>query len=134
MFLNKLDKKEKELFIKSAAYLVQADGAFSEKEKELFKIYEEEMHEKFDGVLESTYHVEKLVDGLGKINTFSQKIIFFELMALSMCDGISSEENIFLEKVQRRFQISNDKVLLIKECIDEITASNEKIIEVLNNV
>lgn len=109
MFIEYLDKEEKEVFYSLALDLVNIDDDFSDEEKQKirtlsFRILGEEGHD-----------AENLYKDLATLENFSKKkIILMELVMLSYVDGnYCDKEKDFIHNLAERLQVE-------KSVIDEI--------------
>lgn len=111
MLLSLLNKKEMLKFLDLAIYMVDIDGEPNEVEKrvltkmvaELDKIKDEYSFRKTDSV-------ENTLDFFVNCNQVVKHVVYLNLVIISMEDDLyNTSELLFLEDVQRKFNISNEK-------------------------
>lgn len=109
MFIDFLDKEEKEVFYSLALDLVKIDDDFSDKEKEKIRILS------FRALSEEGYDVDHLHTDVATLENFSKKkIVLTELVLLSYIDGnYCDKEKEFIHNLAERLQVE-------KSVIDEI--------------
>ena len=111
MLLNLLNKKEMLKFLDLAIYMVDIDGEPTQYEKTILN----RMIAELDAVKDEysfrlTDSVENTIDFFTKCNNVVKNVVYLNLVVISMEDDLyNTSELLFLEKVQRRFNISNDK-------------------------
>jgi len=105
MFLNRLNKKEKEAFLELAHYIANVDGEFSDSEKSIIDKYCMEMQIDDINFDENKFDI---YETLGKITSKrSRKIVVLELMALIYSDDfLHEEERKVLDKILEEFDLS----------------------------
>jgi tellurite resistance protein len=105
MFLNRLNKKEKEAFLELAHYVERSDGDFSNDQKHIIEKYCMEMQ-----INDIEFDVEQfdIYDTLDKIqDSKSRKIVLLEIMALIYADDfLHEEERKVLEKILEEFNLN----------------------------
>lgn len=105
MFLNRLNKKEKEAFLELAHYVARSDGDFSNDQKHIIEKYCMEMQ-----INDIEFDVEQfdIYDTLDKIqDSKSRKIVLLEIMALIYADDfLHEEERKVLEKILEEFNLN----------------------------
>ena len=111
MLLSLLNKKEMLKFLDLAVYMVDIDGEPNEVEKrvlakmvaELDKVRDEYSFRKTDSI-------ENTIEFFVNCNRVVKHVVYLNLVIISMEDDLyNTSELLFLEEVQRRFDISNDK-------------------------
>lgn len=111
MLLSLLNKKEMLKFLDLAIYMVDIDGEPNEVEKrvltkmvaELDKIKDEYSFRKTDSVANT-------LDFFVNCNQVVKHVVYLNLVIISMEDDLyNTSELLFLEDVQRKFNISNEK-------------------------
>jgi len=107
MYLNRLSKEQKELFLDLCIHTSKIDGVVADEEKRYIQDYCVEMQ------LEATSYVAKnnLEDVISKIIEISKptelKIIFFEIMGLVLADKkFEAKEQELIDKLVKRFNLS----------------------------
>ena len=105
MFLNRLEKEEKIVFLELAHYVARSDNDFSLSQKDIINNYCIEMQ-----IENIEFNVNKfdIYNTLGKItNKKSQKIVLLEIMALIYSDNfLHEEERKVLEKILEEFNLN----------------------------
>jgi hypothetical protein len=111
MLLSLLNKKEMLKFLDLAIYMVDIDGEPNEVEKrvltkmvaELDKIKDEYSFRKTDSI-------ENTIEFFVNCNQVVKNVVYLNLVIISMEDDLyNTSELLFLEEIQRKFNISNDK-------------------------
>ena len=121
MFLNMLQKKDKENFLKLAHYMARSDSDFSSEQKEIIATYCYEMQiddidfDSLDFNLEET--LKEVTDKL------AQKIMLLEIMALVYSDDIlHQEEAKVIDKMVAVFGLDKNIAKLYQEWTKNILA------------
>jgi len=121
MFLNMLQKKDKENFLKLAHYMARSDSNFSNEQKEIIATYCYEMQiddidfDSLDFNLEET--LKEVTDKL------AQKIMLLEIMALVYSDDIlHNEEAKVIDKMVAVFGLDKNIAKLYQEWTKNILA------------
>ena len=111
MFLNLLNKKEMLKFLDLAVYMVDIDGEPNEVEKRvLAKMVAELDKVKDEYSFRKTESIENTIEFFVNCNQVVKNIVYLNLVIISMEDDLyNTSELLFLEEVQKRFNISNDK-------------------------
>ncbi len=111
MLLSLLNKKEMLKFLDLAVYMVDIDGEPNEVEKrvlakmvaELDKVRDEYSFRKTDSI-------ENTIEFFVNCNRVVKHVVYLNLVIISMEDDLyNTSELLFLEEIQRKFDISNDK-------------------------
>lgn len=112
MFLSLLTKKEKLKFLDIAVYMIDIDGKPTEVEKKLIsRIYGEIGR---DIVEEYTFSksdsIDQTIEFFKSANQAVKNIVFLNLVSISMEDDLyNTLEHLFLEKIEKEFDITTDK-------------------------
>ena len=106
MFLEKLSEKEKDIFIELAVCISQADGILSNEEKKLFEDYGREMSKTLDIDFSKERDIDAILSECSGISVYNQKIIFFEILGLALCDELDETEEILIKKIVDAFHIT----------------------------
>jgi len=107
MFLNRLNEEEKKFFLMLAHYVARCDGDFGEEEKIIIQQYCNEMQIDDIEFNEKEFNLENLLKKMK--NSYSQKIILLELMALIYADNFLHEkEKEVIEKMCEIFNIDEN--------------------------
>lgn len=125
MFLNQLSKKEKKAFLQLAYYVALSDGDFSQKQKDIIKIYTQEMGIKDKGFDEKKFNLEKVLSKFKSKK--SQRIALIEILALIYSDFfLHKEEEKVITTILKLFTIEEKIFLIYSEWTKSILAlSNE---------
>lgn len=109
MFLNSLNPKEKDNFLKLAVAIIKADGIVEESEKRVLSAYANEMQVPVCS-LEEQGNTAMIIEDVAKTSTEQTKRIFFlELMALAFADGnYAFEEKEIIKQLTDAFEFDND--------------------------
>ncbi len=108
MFLNSLNPKEKDNFLKLAVAIVKADGIVEESEKLVLSAYANEMQIPVCS-LDEQGDTSMIIEEVAKTSTVQTKrIIFLELMALAFADGnYAFEERELIKQLANAFEFDN---------------------------
>ena len=111
MFLSLLNQKETLKFLDLAIYMVDIDGEPNEVEKRvLAKMVAELDKVKDEYSFRKTDSIENTIEFFVNCNRVVKHVVYLNLVIISMEDDLyNTSELLFLEEVQRRFDISNDK-------------------------
>lgn len=111
MFLSLLNKKEMLKFLDLAIYMVDIDGEPTQYEKRILAKMIAEIEEvKDEYTFQFTDSVEDTVDFFTKCNKVVKNIVYLNLVIISMEDDLyNTSELLFLEKLQKKFDISAEK-------------------------
>lgn len=111
MLLSLLNKKEMLKFLDLAVYMVDIDGEPNEVEKRvLAKMVAELDKVKDEYSFRKTESVEDTVEFFVNCNQVVKNIVYLNLVIISMEDDLyNTSELLFLEDVQKKFNISSDK-------------------------
>jgi hypothetical protein len=111
MLLSLLNKKEMLKFLDLAVYMVDIDGEPNEVEKRvLAKMVAELDKVKDEYSFRKTDSIENTIEFFVNCNRVVKHVVYLNLVIISMEDDLyNTSELLFLEEVQRRFDISNDK-------------------------
>lgn len=133
MFLEELSLKEKKAFLEVADKLISVDNIKANEELNMLLQYRNEMNlnEKEYKIGELT--LESSVKQLKKLDNVMKKKVFFELIALAMCDNnYSIEEKNYIIELQKTFSIDNDKAREFEKCVKDINIIYKKLGELIN--
>lgn len=111
MFLSYLNKKEMLKFLDLAVYMVDIDGEPTDVEKKvLTKMIAELDQVKDEYTFRKTDTVENTINFFINCNQVVKNIVYLNLVTISMEDDLyNTSELLFLQKVQEKFEISNEK-------------------------
>lgn len=112
MLLNLLSRKEKLKFLDLAIYMIDIDGEPNAVEAKLLDMMFAEMGQD----LTDEYTFERSLDIKGTIQYFLdsnrvvKNIVFLNLAKITLVDDLyNTSEHLFLEEIQRQFEITADK-------------------------
>ena len=111
MFLSLLSKKEMLKFLDLAIYMVDIDGEPTAIEKRvLTKMIAELDAVKDEYSFRLTDTVENTISYLMKSNQVVKNVVYLNLVIISMEDDLyNTSELLFLEEIQKKFEISSEK-------------------------
>ena len=111
MFLSLLNKKEMLKFLDLAIYMVDIDGEPTQYEKRILtKMIAELDQIREENSFSLTDSVEVTIDFFTKCKKVVKKIFYLNLVIISMEDDLyNTSELLFLEKIQKKFDISAEK-------------------------
>ena len=111
MFLSLLNKKEMLKFLDLAIYMVDIDGEPTEVEKKvLTKMIAELDQVKDEYSFRLTDTVENTIEFFTGSNSVVKNVVYLNLVTISMEDDLyNTSELLFLEKIQKKFEITNEK-------------------------
>ena len=135
MFLSLLNKKEMLKFLDLAIYMVDIDGEPTDVEKRvLTKMIAELDAVKDEYSFRLTDTAENTIDFFAKSNQVVKNVVYLNLVTISMEDDLyNTSELLFLEQIQKKFEISAEKR---RELISIVYAGRdlrEKAIRVIKN-
>ena len=135
MFLSLLNKKEMLKFIDLAIYMVDIDGEPTDVEKRiLHKMMAELEAIKDEYTFRLTDTSENTIKFFQDSNQVVKNVVYLNLVMISMEDDLyNTSELLFLEKIQKAFDISDEKR---RELISIVYAERdlkEKTIRILKN-
>ena len=111
MFLSLLNKKEMLKFLDLAIYMVDIDGEPTQYEKRILtKMIAELDDVKDEYSFRLTDSVENTIDFFTNCNKVVKNVVYLNLVIISMEDDLyNTSELLFLEKIQKKFNISAEK-------------------------
>lgn len=132
MYLAKLSKEEKELFLGIAYNLVYIDGVYSTEEQEMMDEYCHEMQIEFKQET-MTKPIEELIDVIkNKCDIKVKKIVVFEAVGLAMVDGnYDDDERTFILNMQKEFGIDKEFEKQCETILQEYIKFQERINELV---
>ena len=110
MYLNKLNAEQKELFLNLGVFLTNADGVVNNEEEYIISQMCQEMS--IEKKINNDLGVEEIIEKLSLLSTeIEKKMIFIELVAIVMTDGLCNEDEMFfIKKIATKFNISNNEI------------------------
>ncbi|MDE7161748.1 MAG: hypothetical protein K2N65_03200 [Anaeroplasmataceae bacterium] len=135
MFLSLLNKKEMLKFLDLAIYMVDIDGEPTQYEKRILTKMMAELDEiKDEYSFRLTDSVENTIDFFTHANKVVKNVVYLNLVTISMEDDLyNTSELLFLEKIQKKFDITAEKR---RELISIVYAERdirEKAIRIIKN-
>ncbi|MDE7095463.1 MAG: hypothetical protein K2O23_03145 [Anaeroplasmataceae bacterium] len=111
MFLSLLNKKEMLKFLDLAIYMVDIDGEPTQYEKRILNKMIAELDEiKDEYSFRLTDSVENTIDFFARTNKVVKNVVYLNLVIISMEDDLyNTSELLFLEKIQKKLDISAEK-------------------------
>ena len=111
MFLSLLNKNEMLKFLDLAIYMVDIDGEPTQYEKRILNKMIAELDEiKDEYSFRLTDSVENTIDFFAHTNKVVKNVVYLNLVIISMEDDLyNTSELLFLEKIQKKFDISAEK-------------------------
>ena len=111
MFLSLLNRKEMLKFLDLAIYMVDIDGEPTDVEKKVLnKMIAELDQVKDEYTFRKTDTIENTINYFINCNQVVKNIVYLNLVTISMEDDLyNTSELLFLQKVQEKFEISNEK-------------------------
>jgi len=119
MFLDRLNDKEKEMFLDLAVYAAQANGVVEETEKYMIMQYCKEMGVAFYDI--SRLHtLEEIIGVFAKTSKEKKKIVVLELLGLCYADNeFDNIEDAFVKKVSNDIGLKDEIYDILKRDINE---------------
>ncbi|MDE5714784.1 MAG: hypothetical protein K2I42_01500 [Anaeroplasmataceae bacterium] len=111
MFLSLLNKKEMLKFLDLAIYMVDIDGEPTQYEKRILTKMMAELDQiKDEYSFRLTQSVEETVEFFKGCNKVVKNVVYLNLVIISMEDDLyNTSELLFLEKIQKKLDISSEK-------------------------
>ena len=127
MYLNKLEGKEKEVFLDLAVQTAKVNGMVEEAEKEMITRYCREM-----SISEYTIYEPRSIDEAAEFfkeeKKWKRRIVIFELIVLSAKDGkIDKKEREFFDTLA-------DKMGIKKGCVDDLEEDVKKYVKLTDKI
>lgn len=129
MLLSLLNRKEKLKFLDLAIYMVDVDGEPSVVEKRLL----DKMFAEVGADIVSEYNfecsedIESTIEFFSSSNRVVRNIAFLNLAKITLIDDLyNTTEHLFLEEIQRKFEISPEKRRELMSIIYEERDTREK--------
>lgn len=135
MLLSLLNKKEMLKFLDLAIYMVDIDKEPTEVEKKVLKKMINELEPvKDEYTFRLTDTVENTVEFFVNANNVVKNIVYLNLLTISMEDDLyNTSEWLFLEKLQKQFEISNEKRRELISLVYAYRDLREKSIRIVKN-
>lgn len=126
MFLDRLEEKEKEVFLDLAIQTSKTNGMVEEKEKEMIKQYCREME-----ISEYTIYDSKTAEEAAvffkDLEEWKKKIVLIELIGLGIADGkYDKKEREFIDFLADKMMISKNCIDLLEEAVKDYQIIVEK--------
>ena len=111
MFIAGFSKEHQEKFLNLAYTMVYADGRLDEREQQIFAGYGVEVDPSIDMTKVHAVDFAAELANFDECTPVDKQKIFFELYAIALIDeSYPDSEKILVELVQKRFNISDEKV------------------------
>ena len=135
MLLSLLNKKEMLKFLDLAIYMVDIDKEPTEVEKKVLKKMINELEPvKDEYTFRLTDTVENTIAFFVNTNNVVKNIVYLNLVTISMEDDLyNTSEWLFLEKLQKQFEISNEKRRELISLVYAYRDLREKSIRIVKN-
>ena len=135
MFLSYLNKKEMLKFLDLAVYMVDIDGEPTDVEKKVLnKMIAELDQVKDEYTFRKTDTIENTINFFINCNQVVKNIVYLNLVTISLEDDLyNTSEWLFLNNIQKKFDISNEKKREIISLVYAYRDLREKSIRVLKN-
>ena len=135
MLLSLLNKKEMLKFLDLAIYMVDINGEPNDVEKKVLKKMVNELEPvKDEYTFRLTDTLENTINYFTNCNNVVKNVVYFNLVTISMEDDLyNTTEWLFLENLQKKFEISNEKRREIISLVYAYRDLREKSIRVLKN-
>jgi len=129
MFLQVMDKEEKEKFLELVYKVANADGEYAEEEKEIVNSY---MKELSIDTIKDTLDIESLLLYFSTKAETLKRIVAFEIFGLIQSDEIidGSEEQV-LASMAKAFNFEDETINAIKESANKLKETYDQIYNVL---
>ena len=136
MLLSLLNKKEMLKFLDLAIYMCEVDGGEpTEVEKKVLKKMIAELEAvKDEYTFRLTDTIDNTVDFFVNCNQVVKNVVYLNLVTISMEEDLyNTSEWLFLEKIQKKFEISNEKRREIISIVYAYRDLREKSIRIIKN-
>ncbi|MBE6136771.1 MAG: hypothetical protein E7176_00040 [Erysipelotrichaceae bacterium] len=135
MFLSLLNKKEMLKFLDLAIYMVDIDGEPTAVEKRvLTKMIAELDQVKDEYSFRLTDTIEKTLEYFVNCNQVVKHVVYLNLVIISMEDDLyNTSELLFLEDIQKKFDISSEKRRELFSIVYAERDLREKAIRIIKN-
>lgn len=108
MFLDRLNDKEKEMFLDLAVYTAQANGIIEDTEKNLILQYCKEMGVAFYDI-SKLHSLEEVITVFSKSSKEKKRIVVLEILGLCFADGdFDTVEQAFAKKFSEDIGLKDD--------------------------
>lgn len=133
MFLNSLNPKEKDNFLKLAVAVIKADGVIEVSETQILSAYAGEMQVPVCNT-DDPVDVDAIISEFASNSTVQVKrIVLAELLALVFVDGeYSDEEKAFVQKLTSAFEFNVDMIDHVVDLEKSYMASYTALVDFIN--
>lgn len=119
MFLDRLNDKEKEMFLDLAVYAAQANGTVEDAEKNMIMQYCKEMSVAFYDI-SKLHTLDEIIGVFLKSSKEKKKIVILELLGLCFADNEFDDiEDAFIKKVSDDIGLKDNIYDILKKDIKE---------------
>lgn len=135
MFLSYLNKKEKLKFLDLAIYMVDIDGEPTTIERRILnKMFAEVLDVKEEYSFTRTSSIEETIEFFMTSNAVVKNIVYLNLVTISMEDDLyNTSEMLFLESLQKKLEISDEKRRDLMKVVYEERDLREKAARVIRD-
>lgn len=130
MFIAGLPIEKQEAFLNLAYTMVYADGRLDEREQLIFAGYQIETEVDMSKVHKVDF--EKELAQFDDCENIDKQKVFFELYAIALVDeSYPEEEKVLVEAAKKHFNISDEKMLAMRDALKNFTDAYQKLHEVV---
>ena len=134
MFIKGLKKELQVAFLNLAYTMVYADNQLTEEEKKVFDSYSLEVDADIDVKAAHEVDFAEELKVFEKCSDVIKRRIFIELYAIALVDGVyAEEEKVYVETMQKYFNISDAKMKEMREGLEGMTAAISKLGDIVKN-
>lgn len=129
MFLQVMNREEREKFLELIYKVANIEGEYAEEEKELIDSYKNELE--LTEILD-TGNIEGLIEYFSSKTTEMKKIILFEVIGLiNVDDKIVKEEEDIFKKLVESFGVDNESVEKIEMVAKKLQQVYDEVYDIL---
>lgn len=132
MFLNQLNKKEKETFMSLSAHMANANKIIADEEKEMIQEYCREMGlVSFD--IKDAIPMEDVLGVFQQSDLHIRKVVLFEILGLAYADGeYENSEDAFVIQFAKAIGLSKETVEEYETLLLEYLGILKKIVQIVS--
>jgi len=134
MFLNQLERKNKEAFLKICVLAALSNGVFAQEEKEMIGAYCREMNIP-ENIPDCSETLEDVLKELAISTSNKEKnIILLEILGLVKSDGIYDEKEVdFMEKLSKGLDVKEGTLTKLNALLEIYTVVYKEIYLAIND-